>query len=422
MCISVHSQQQFINSLKLLFLSRSINIFNERLSLTPYRITSPHPQMLPALLELVRFEGNEFYITTDVHPLLFGVEFKELQLAFPKCIPVGIKRSASGGGGILLKPPPNAKFEEGDGLVLLADDETGLQPDLAVLQQLQPKARQRSREVNSPSVLTKTGPLVHSGPSRLSAVTGHTNNVADHQEETDPEECLSPWWDRAESASALHERVERMRSHSGPSIQSEPSASRLSAASDDSNKFANDEEETDPEKSLIPWWDRAATSAWQQRIGRISLHSHNEGLSRNSRRGSDGGQEGIGEEADDEEEYSDDEDEEDQEDQDDADHGSGGDVVQLSGAEALIPWWDRQTPAIVRHAAGCQRQLRKVMALQTGLGQFSGRFLVLGWCRDMAGLIQLFGEAVTKPSELWLYSPVPLERREFLLKRVSVGS
>ncbi len=56
------------------------------------------------------------------------------------------------------------------------------------------------------------------------------------------------------------------------------------------------------------------------------------------------------------------------------------------------------------------------------MGQFSGRFLVLGWCRDMAGLIQLFGEAVTKPSELWLYSPVPLERREFLLKRVSVGS
>lgn len=35
-----------------------------------------------------------------------------------------------------------------------------------------------------------------------------------------------------------------------------------------------------------------------------------------------------------------------------------------------------------------------------------------------AGLIRTFNEVVTEPSELWLYSDLPLEQRAWLLERV----
>jgi len=84
---------------------------------------------------------------------------------------------------------------------------------------------------------------------------------------------------------------------------------------------------------------------------------------------------------------------------------------------------------------------------QSGIGQFCGHFLILGWCRDMAGegcvardsvspgiyltlpsphrfsltgLIWVLNHAITGPSELWLYSSVALEKREWLLLRGSL--
>lgn len=67
-------------------------------------------QMLDTLIELVGFEGNEFYVT-PANSLVVGLPFAGLQSVFPMCVPVGLKSAR--GGKILLKPPPDRVVEAG---------------------------------------------------------------------------------------------------------------------------------------------------------------------------------------------------------------------------------------------------------------------------------------------------------------------
>ena len=99
-------------------------------------------------------------------------------------------------------------------------------------------------------------------------------------------------------------------------------------------------------------------------------------------------------------------------------NGGGEDAMMAGGpaaaaaaatADDLTPWWERSMgdaagqppPSSPQHSsssssaaspspsgAGRRHLLRSAAERQTGIGQFSGRFLVLGWCRDMAGLIR----------------------------------
>ena len=66
--------------------------------------------MLDALLELVNFEGNEFYVTPAT-PFVVGLPFSRLQSVFLSCVPVGIKPAH--GGKILLRPPSDRVVEAG---------------------------------------------------------------------------------------------------------------------------------------------------------------------------------------------------------------------------------------------------------------------------------------------------------------------
>ena len=97
-------------------------------------------QMLDALIELVAFEGNEFYVT-PASPLVHGMKFKQLQVrsafglsaeanallpnaychaltptrtsvsqaVFPNSVPAGVRR----GGKFTLRPPADLVVEEG---------------------------------------------------------------------------------------------------------------------------------------------------------------------------------------------------------------------------------------------------------------------------------------------------------------------
>jgi len=64
------------------------------------------------------FEGHEFYMKE--WPELVGVCFGDLQFRFPDAIPLGVCRSD---GMLMLNPDPGRELEEGDKLIVVAEDD-----------------------------------------------------------------------------------------------------------------------------------------------------------------------------------------------------------------------------------------------------------------------------------------------------------
>ena len=79
--------------------------------------------------EVFNFDGNEFFLT-DL-PQLAGLTFAEAAARIDRAVPVGIFRD----GGILLNPPPALRFEDGDRLLVFAEES-----DSAVLTAAAPDA------------------------------------------------------------------------------------------------------------------------------------------------------------------------------------------------------------------------------------------------------------------------------------------
>eukprot|EP01052_Picozoa_sp_SAG31_P029963 SAG31_NODE_3030_length_4767_cov_3.085904_3_plen_554_part_00 len=67
---------------------------------------------------LLGFEGSEFYMAE--HPELVGVSFGSISLRFADAVPIGIKSKHT---GVHLNPSDEYVLEEGDELVVLADDD-----------------------------------------------------------------------------------------------------------------------------------------------------------------------------------------------------------------------------------------------------------------------------------------------------------
>ncbi|GAX81504.1 hypothetical protein CEUSTIGMA_g8932.t1 [Chlamydomonas eustigma] len=287
-----------------------------------------HPKMLNALLELVRFEGNEFYILQDVDPCIIGLPFKYLQVVYPMCIPVGIKKG--GCGDVLLRPSADTLLEAGDGLIMVAEDEVGLKADIDRALQIH-RTFAALAELNAP----QTHPL-----QQESHVNSHLHTFTETASDEGLEAQIVPWWERVVMSKWEAE-------HLGDDLDS---ISSLRA---------------DP--STLPLMGSGLSASFN----------------------------GVTKEV----------------------------LITLRKAkieDPFIPWWER-APSVVMirpsHPLGSRSLFRSAQERQSGLGQYKGQFLVLGWCSDMAGLIKLFGEAVTGPSVLWLYSAVPLRRRDWLLKK-----
>eukprot|EP00210_Caulerpa_lentillifera_P003101 g2963.t1 len=74
--------------------------------------------------ELLGFSGCEFYLQN--WPQLTNKKFSEALMTFPEAIPIGIKRKMN--DKIILNPPDNYTLEDGDQLIVIAEDEDTYQP------------------------------------------------------------------------------------------------------------------------------------------------------------------------------------------------------------------------------------------------------------------------------------------------------
>eukprot|EP00798_Chlamydomonas_sp_ICE-L_P014480 gene14480-20504_t len=61
-----------------------------------------------------------------------------------------------------------------------------------------------------------------------------------------------------------------------------------------------------------------------------------------------------------------------------------------------------------------------ICPLRSSLVSFAGHFLLCGWRRGMVGVIKVLDDFITAPSELWLYSEVPLASRKHLLEQAGL--
>jgi voltage-gated potassium channel Kch len=68
--------------------------------------------------ELLDFDGDEIYFTTE--PSLVGRTYFDAQLAYPECSVIGVVK----GGTVQLNPAPDLPYEEGDQLILIAEDDS----------------------------------------------------------------------------------------------------------------------------------------------------------------------------------------------------------------------------------------------------------------------------------------------------------
>ncbi|BDZ46704.1 CASTOR/POLLUX-related putative ion channel [Naasia aerilata] len=68
--------------------------------------------------ELLDFDGDEIYFTTE--PSLVGRTYFDAQLAYPECSVIGMVK----GGTVQLNPAADAPYEEGDQLILIAEDDS----------------------------------------------------------------------------------------------------------------------------------------------------------------------------------------------------------------------------------------------------------------------------------------------------------
>lgn len=77
--------------------------------------------------DILGFEGCEFYM--QPWPQLTGLTFGEALLAFPEAIPCGV-RIQSEGNRILLNPDDSYVLQEGDALLVVAEDDNSYSPTL----------------------------------------------------------------------------------------------------------------------------------------------------------------------------------------------------------------------------------------------------------------------------------------------------
>ncbi|RHY29303.1 hypothetical protein DYB32_005249 [Aphanomyces invadans] len=70
------------------------------------------------------FDGDEFY--TQAWPEVVGVQFGELIARFPAATPIGVKTTA---GKIVIKPSMTYKIEDGDEIIVLAEDNDTYKPE-----------------------------------------------------------------------------------------------------------------------------------------------------------------------------------------------------------------------------------------------------------------------------------------------------
>ncbi|XP_060208766.1 ion channel CASTOR-like isoform X2 [Lycium barbarum] len=75
--------------------------------------------------DILGFENCEFYIKK--WPQLHGLQFEEVLISFPDAIPCGIK-VASSGGKIILNPDDSYVLQEGDEVLVIAEDDDSYAP------------------------------------------------------------------------------------------------------------------------------------------------------------------------------------------------------------------------------------------------------------------------------------------------------
>ncbi|WMV18874.1 hypothetical protein MTR67_012259 [Solanum verrucosum] len=75
--------------------------------------------------DILGFENCEFYIKK--WPQLHGMQFEEVLISFPDAIPCGIK-VASSGGKIILNPDDSYVLQEGDEVLVIAEDDDSYAP------------------------------------------------------------------------------------------------------------------------------------------------------------------------------------------------------------------------------------------------------------------------------------------------------
>lgn len=75
--------------------------------------------------DILGFENCEFYIKR--WPQLEGMQFEDVLISFPAAIPCGIK-VASYGGKIILNPDDSYVLQEGDEVLVIAEDDDTYAP------------------------------------------------------------------------------------------------------------------------------------------------------------------------------------------------------------------------------------------------------------------------------------------------------
>jgi len=90
------------------------NDLNTRVSLSAVK----QPGVTKAFQELFGFEGDEFYVRH--WPETVGLKWEIMLCHFPEAIPIGVKTA---GGDVFLVPDKDYVMQEGDGLVVLAEDD-----------------------------------------------------------------------------------------------------------------------------------------------------------------------------------------------------------------------------------------------------------------------------------------------------------
>lgn len=81
--------------------------------------------MLQIWEDILGFENAEFYIKR--WPQLDGMRFEDVFISFPDAIPCGIKVAADN-GKIILNPDDNHVLEDGDEVLVIAEDDDTYAP------------------------------------------------------------------------------------------------------------------------------------------------------------------------------------------------------------------------------------------------------------------------------------------------------
>ena len=82
------------------------------------------PELAFVLDSMMGFEGSEFYF--DTWPELYGKTFYEITVRFDEAIPVGFR---SEDGTVTMNPPDDMVYNEGDEILVLAEDDDSYEPN-----------------------------------------------------------------------------------------------------------------------------------------------------------------------------------------------------------------------------------------------------------------------------------------------------